>query len=347
MGFLFDKALFLRYIKIDNLFIFSKNMLTLKEMYDLGIKLGTAADPRGTTGVKKYVERAKKEFAGLKPDDKGYFEPERLTNPYYFDTRIHVGSHKDSIKRILAGIDAGVGEVLLATQLNERGKKIDAIVAHHPMGGSLATLHGIMDMVVEVYEELGIPVHLAEKYMEERINEVGRNVHAINHYQIIDTARLLGVNFMNMHTPTDNLVHKFLEEFLAKRKPETVGDVMEALMEIPEYQEAKRRGNGPVIFSGSPRNKVGKYILEMTGGTEPASKIYTELSRIGISTVVGMHMQKDQRDKANESNMNVIVAGHMSSDSLGMNLYLDELERKGVEIVPCGGLIRVSRVKKK
>lgn len=322
-------------------------MLTLKEMYDLGIKLGTAADPRGANGVKKYLERVKKEFAGLKPDDKKYFEEDRLTNPYYFDTRMHVGNHKDSVKRILAGIDAGVGEILLATQLNERGQKIDAVVAHHPMGGSLATLHGIMDMVVEVYEELGVPVHLAEKYMEERITEVGRNVHPINHYQIIDTARILGVNFMNMHTPTDNLVHVFLGEFLAKKKPETVGDIMDALMEIPEYQEARRRGNGPVIFSGSPKNKVGKYILEMTGGTEPASKMYTELSRVGISTVVGMHMQKDQRDKATESSLNVVVAGHMSSDSLGMNLYLDELEKKGMEIIPCGGLIRVSRVKKK
>ena len=36
-------------------------------------------------------------------------------------------------------------------------------------------------------------------------------------------------------------------------------------------------------------------------------------------------------------------AGHMSSDSLGMNLYLDELEKKGAEVIPCSGLIRVSR----
>ena len=30
-------------------------------------------------------------------------------------------------------------------------------------------------------------------------------------------------------------------------------------------------------------------------------------------------------------------------DSLGMNLYLDELEKKGAEVIPCSGLIRVSR----
>lgn len=322
-------------------------MLTFKEMYGLGIQMGIHADPRGVKGVKNYLERVKKTQANLKPAEKEYFEEERLVNPYFDDCRMHVGDPKAPIKRILAGIDAGVAEVLLATQLNERGKKIDAVVAHHPMGGSLATLHGVMDMVVEVYEQLGVPVHLAEKFMEERITDVGRGIHPYNHYQIIDIARLLGVNLMNMHTPTDNLVNVFLADFLAKKKPETVGDIMDALMEIPEYQEAKRRGNGPVIFSGNPRNKTGKFVLEMTGGTEPSSKLYAELSRAGISTVVTMHMQKDAREKANEHSLNVVVAGHMSSDSLGMNLYLDELEKKGIEIVPCGGLIRVSRVKKK
>jgi len=29
---------------------------------------------------------------------------------------------------------------------------------------------------------------------------------------------------------------------------------------------------------------------------------------------------------------------------LGMNIFLDELEKKGIEIVPCSGLIRVSRI---
>ena len=37
-------------------------MLTFKEMYDLGVKLGTVADPRGVKGVKKYLERVEKEF---------------------------------------------------------------------------------------------------------------------------------------------------------------------------------------------------------------------------------------------------------------------------------------------
>lgn len=321
-------------------------MLTLKQIYDLGIKLGVAADPRGQKSVKRYLERVKRNYSDLKPEDKKYFDEEKLTNPYD-DCRIHCGDQKASVKRVLAGIDIGPGEILLATQLNERGKKIDAVIGHHPIGGSLAGLHGVMDMIAEMYENLGVPAHTAERLMEERIKEVGRGLHPANHYQITDTAKVLGVNLLNMHTPTDNLVTKFLEDFLKKKKPETVGDIMKAFLEIPEYQEAKKRGAGPNLFAGNPKNKVGKLFVEMTGGTNPSSKVYAELSRAGVSTLVGMHMRDDSREKASEYYMNVAIAGHISSDSLGMNLFLDELERKGVEIIPCSGLIRVSRVKKK
>jgi len=58
-------------------------------------------------------------------------------------------------------------------------------------------------------------------------------------------------------------------------------------------------------------------------------------------------MKDDSHKVVTEHNLNVVIAGHMASDSLGINLFLDELEKKGVEIVPCGGLIRVSRLKKK
>lgn len=321
-------------------------MMTIQQIFDLGMKMGMAADPRGPLGVKKYLARAKKEFEELKSEDKKYFDAETLKNPYA-DSRLHLGDPKIPVKRVLAGIDIGPAEVLLASQLNERGKKIDLVIAHHPLGKSLADLHAVMGMAVEVYEKHGVPVHLAEKIMEERIKEVGRGVHPSNHYQIIDLARLLGVNLMNAHTFADNLVSKFVGEYLKKKKPETVGDLMKALLEIPEYQEGRRRGFGPKIFSGSPKHHVGKFIMEMTGGTNPSDELYQELSRAGISTIVGMHMKEEANKKAGEFHLNVVIAGHISSDSLGMNLFLDELEKRGVEVMACGGLIRVPAGKRR
>ncbi len=151
---------------------------------------------------------------------------------------------------------------------------------------------------------------------------------------------------MNTHTITDNLVDKFLTDYIKKRKPETLGDVMDMLMEIPEYQEARRQGVGPKLFAGKPNHRVGNWVVEMTGGTEPSSKIYQEFGKKGFSTVISMHMRKEALEKVGELQMNVVAAGHMSSDSIGMNLFLDELEKRGIEVVACGGLFRVSRVKK-
>lgn len=321
-------------------------MLTVQQIFDLGIRAGIAADPRGPKGVKKYLDRMKKQYDDLKPSEKEFFDTELLSNPYP-DCAIHVDDKKATVKRVLAGIDISSSDILLASQLNERGKKIDLVISHHPVGKALARLHEVMEMAVDVYEQDGVPVHIAEKIFEERVREVGRNVHPANHFAPVDVARHLGINFMSTHTLTDNMVDEYIRTALEKRKPETVGDIVETLMKEPEYREAKKYGAGPKIISGGAMHRAGKILVEMTGGTNPSSKVYEQLSNYGFSTVVGMHMKDDAMQKAAESHMNVVIAGHMPSDSLGMNLYLDMLEKKGVEVVACGGLIRVGRNRKK
>ncbi len=321
-------------------------MMSVKNVFDLGVKIAVSADPRGSKGVTKYLETIKREYAEMKESDKKYFDISRLTNPYP-DSCIHVDDGCKEVKRVLAGIDIDAGEILLASQLNERGKKIDLTISHHPVGNALAGLHEVMEMSTSIFESFGLPIHVAEKVMGDRISEVGRSVHPINHHRGVDIARILGINFMSTHTITDNLVNKFLEDLFKKEKPETLGEIIDLLMEVPEFQEARRRGAGPRIVAGNRKKKVGRYLVEMTGGTEPQSQVYEEFSRIGVSTMISMHMREDALKKANEQHMNVVISGHMSSDSVGMNLFLDELEKKGVEIIPCGGLIRVSRNKKR
>lgn len=319
--------------------------MNVKEIFDLGTKIGVAADPRGAKGVQKYLDRVNKQFNGLKKEDQEFFDIDKLTNPYP-DGAIHVDDGQTEVKRVMAGIDVNEGEILLASQLNERGKKIDLVIAHHPEGKGLSNLHEVMEMYSDVYPLHGVPVHIAERLTDERIREVGRGTHPINHFQTIDIAKHLGVNFINTHTITDNLVDKFIKEHLEKHKPETVGEIIDCLMLLPEYQYAKKNGFGPKIVTGAPNNRVGKIMIEMTGGTNPSPKVYEQFSQFGVSTIVGMHMREDAVKNAGDTHMNIVIAGHMSSDSLGMNLFLDELEKLGIEIVPCGGLIRVSRVAK-
>lgn len=121
-------------------------------------------------------------------------------------------------------------------------------------------------------------------------------------------------------------------------------DLMNLLKEIPEYREATRLGAGPKLFAGSKENRCGKIALtEITGGTSVSPKLYEKMANAGIGTIVGMHISEEHKKEASGANINVVIAGHMSSDSLGMNLFLDELEKRGIEIIPCSGLIRISR----
>ena len=59
-----------------------------------------------------------------------------------------------------------------------------------------------------------------------------------------------------------------------------------------------------------------------------------------------MHMSEEHKKKAEKYHINVVIAGHIASDSLGMNLLLDEIEKKGVKVIPVSGLTRVKRFKK-
>lgn len=320
-------------------------MLNVQQIFDLGIKMGIAADPRGKAGVERYFKRLKQYYAELPEREKKYYDQAKLTNPYA-DSAIHVNTGLKQVKRVMAGIDVGAADILTANALNGRGRTVDLVIAHHPVGKALANLHEVMEMTADMFESLGLPSHVAEKITEERMREVERSVHAVNHYQAVNVAELLGVNFINTHTITDNLVDNFIVNYLNKHKPDTVGDLMDVIMEIPEYQLAKKQGAGPFIMLGNRRHRVGKFVVEMTGGTEPSAKVYKAFSRAGVSTVISMHMRPEPVDRANESLMNVVILGHISSDSLGMNLFLDELEKQGIEVVPCGGLIRVSRISK-
>jgi len=242
----------------------------------------------------------------------------------------------------MVGIDIGPAELLMAKNLAE----VDLVISHHPSGKGLAHLSEVMDLQADVLNQYGVPINIAEGLMKERISEVARGISAVNHQRTPDAAKLLGINLMNAHTPCDNLAAKFLKEEIEKAKPEYIEDLMNVLKEIPEYKEATKIGAGPKIFVGLAENRCGKIALtEITGGTEGSPKLYEKMAQAGIGTIVGMHISEEHKKEAERANINVVIAGHMSSDSLGVNLFLDELEKRNIKIVPCSGLIRVSRAK--
>lgn len=319
-------------------------MMTLKQIYRLVVEMGIKADPRGVTGVKKVLARRKQDYEELPKSKKQEFDLEDLVNPYA-DSRVLVGKDDLKVDKVLAGIDITAAEVVLADRLNQQGAGIDLLIAHHPVGGPLAALHEVMEVQADLMATYGVPINIAEGLMRDRIKEVQRSVSPRNHNQTVDAARLLQLAVMCTHTVTDNLVYDFLEKLLTKKAPETVGDVVKVLKEVPEYKEATVGKAGPIIFAGDEKNRAGKVApLEITGGTEASHLIYEKLAIAGVGTIVGMHAAEDHRKECVKHHLNLVIAGHMSSDSLGMNLFLDELEKRGIKIIAASGLIRMSRL---
>lgn len=315
--------------------------MTSREIYKLAIELGIKNDFRTKKELDEYLKEKKEAYESLDKDEKAYFDKERLTNPYS-DTRIHNEVGKKPIRKVLAAIDITQGSLLIAKELG-----VDLVINHHPVGLALAGLDDVMNYQIDQMEKLGIPVNVAEKMIHKRITEVARGINPSNHYAMIDAAKVLGVNLMNVHTPADNMSAQFVGREIAKVNPKYVKDVLKVVGSIWEYQEAKRRASGPMLFSGAPNNRAGKIIVsEFTGGTEGSKEIYQAMANAGVGTIISMHQSEEHRKAAEEAHINVVVAGHISSDSLGMNIFLDELEKKGIKIIPFGGLTRFSRIKK-
>lgn len=313
--------------------------MKIQEIYNLAIEEGIKADPRGKERIKKLLEKEKSKLGELKQKDKWEFDKDKLSNPYD-DTRILYEGGGEKVKRVMVGVDITPGEVLLAKEL----KNVDAIISHHPLGQGLANLDGVMHLQADVLADYGVPINIAESVLEKRISEVSRGVNALNHYQTVDAAKLLDIPIICIHTPVDNLVFQFVKKKIDGKNPETVEELIALIKLIPEYKEATKLGVGPKIFAGSPHRRCGKIVVtEMTGGTEGAKDMYERMAHVGIGTIVGMHMSEQHKEEAEKHHINVIIAGHISSDSLGLNLFLDKLEKNGISIVPCSGLIRIKR----
>lgn len=317
--------------------------MKLQEFFRLAIQSGIDADPRGRAIVEQELREARKAYEELKPEDKATFDQEKLENPYT-DSRILHGSPGREVKTVLAGIDVETPELLLADRLIQKGTDIDLVLAHHPEGRAYANFYEVMKMQADILNRFGVPINVAESQLSGRIKEVERSLMPVNHTRPVDAARLLDIPYACLHTPADNMVVSYLQALFDKELPGRLKDLVKILKQIPEYQEAGRNNAGPKIMIGSEDQRTGKVFVDMTGGTSGSKDTLEKLSQSGVGTIVGMHMSEDHRKEAEKHHIHVVIAGHISSDTLGLNLLLDALEKSGpLTVVECSGFKRIRR----
>lgn len=319
--------------------------LNLGSIYEIFVREGVRADVRSKKQIQLSLRQKKVEFNKLSASARKFFDKECFSNPYA-DTRILSGNSNHEVKRVLVGIDVEIGELLLADQLSKNGKKIDLVLAHHPEGVALAGLSDVMTLQADIFHGLGIDQSVAKDLMKQRIGEVSRSIHGANHARSVDAAKLLGLPFMCCHTPADNHVVQYLQMLVNKTKPKTLKSVIDLLLKEPEYRDAASNKAGPIILVGDPKKKAGKIFVDMTGGTSGPKDVFARMSQAGVTTMIAMHLSEGHFNKIKKEHINVIIAGHMASDNLGMNLLLDKVERQSkgtVAIVECSGFRRIKR----
>ncbi len=244
---------------------------------------------------------------------------------------------KDHITKAAFGIDIDTAEVMLAKQLG-----CQCVITHHPQGRQRVEMFEVMDNQIERMAKAGVPINKAEKALSKRKNIVERSMHVANYNKAVNAAELLDMGFMSIHSPADFLAEDYVQHFLDERfadKPQTkLQEVVDALLEISEYQKSFSQ---PKIRIGKPESYAGKIFVAMAGGTSGGAEVYKAYFEAGVGTMILMHAPEDVIDAITEQNIgNIIIAGHMPSDSLGINQIIVQLEKSGLEIIRMSGVIK-------
>jgi putative NIF3 family GTP cyclohydrolase 1 type 2 len=316
--------------------------MKLERLYRKAVEIGIANDLRGRNEINKILKEEKDQFKKIEKEEAEYFDKERLSNPFS-DTRILNGDSDTEVKKIIIGIDMQVGELLLTYLLNkDTDQKLDLVISHHPEGLALAQLYEVMKLQADLLANYGITISVAEQLMGKRISEIERRLMPVNHTRTVDVARVLGIPMMCIHTPADNCVTSYLKKTFDKENPFRLKNLIQILKNIPEYKNSAKLQVPPKIVSGTENSKCGKIYVDMTGGTEGSKEIFEKYVNSGVSTLVSMHIGEEHLENAKKANLNVVIAGHIASDVLGLNLLFDELEKEEkLEFVSVSGFERI------
>ena len=240
------------------------------------------------------------------------------------DSEIHIKGRK--IRKALVSIDVGVAEILLARELG-----CDAVIAHHPAGGS-ARLNGwkVFLRHIEQLKEAGVPQDVAKETIKPKLRVLELQHHPDNYDQVPSAAKKLKMPLISIHSPCDEIGRKLIQNVVKDLdKNSTVKDLVARINRLPEYRKAVSKIE---IRLGSSNNKAGRIAISHAAYTNGGFEIANAYFQNGIGTLSYIHIAESDLTKlANEPHGNLIVLGHIASDWLGINRLLNELEKKGVE----------------
>ncbi|MBE7558900.1 hypothetical protein HS125_08105 [bacterium] len=251
------------------------------------------------------------------------------------DTGIQVsGAH---LEKILAGIDIGPAELLLARHLG-----CGLALAHHPTGGSTSLdFHKVIERQVGQMMSVGVPEAAARAAIAELQENRRLTANNGNYGHNPSFAKALGMPYMNVHLPCDIIGRAILDKAArSKVGPNgTVQDVIDGIASLPEYQGDPVQ---PVCVLGSPDNPAGAIFTATAGGTNGGAEVAKAYFTHGVDTLLYFHLAYDNLKKLRAmpeaAGKNLVLLGHMPADRVGINPLLAALEKEGAQIIRISGL---------
>ncbi len=319
--------------------------MTLRDLYETSIQLGMALDVRGEAALHRQMAQRREEHAALPAWQQPYYDQERFRNPFG-DVRIVNGPDDVELETVLLGINIGIDELLLADRLRSKGTKIDAVIAHHTtgIGVAISLVHDFMPVSIDFMVEEGVPRAKAEECINRYIEEKSQSLEDTARMGP-DTAKLLGFPLACIHTPADYYIGEGVRPVVEAAQPQTVGDVVQALMHIPEVQSAAHIGAEPRVMSGEESWPAGRILLKFGGGYILPPDAYTLLGKAGVNTVLQIGCAPAHARAAQEAGVAIVRIAHAACDNIGINLLLDEVERRlgTLIVIPCNYFERIKR----
>jgi hypothetical protein len=255
------------------------------------------------------------------------------------DTTINVPA-KD-VKRALFGIDVDAADLLVAKE-----KGYDLVIAHHPTGGrAILDFPKVLSKHGDILTRHGVPSDAASSAVRELQEEREPRAHAENYDHLPSVARLIGIGLMCIHNPCDEIGRRVMDETLRARLPRDprVRDAIVALEGIPEFRAAETR---IVLRMGKTENTLGKWAVHHGAGTNGGVPVARAAFDHGIDTVFYIHIDAGALRRlwevyGREGPKNLVVTGHLSSDSIGINVLVRELRARGLRVDTYSGIIDV------
>jgi hypothetical protein len=241
------------------------------------------------------------------------------------------------IKRLMLGIDIKGPEVKMAADMG-----FDAAISHHPTGGQARLqFYKVLYRHLDQLTAAGVPLEAVQAMIDD-LAEGHRVMAAMSNFDHDPSvARLLDMPYMNIHTPLDEIGRRRLQA--AADELSTTDTIATLIAHFnTSFGEFRNAETEIELRMGNIDNPIGKVVMSHGAGTNGGYPVAKAFFDHGVDTVIYIHCRPaDSKKLIDEYGdaKNLIVTGHIVSDSIGINPYIEQLRERGIDVTTLSGIV--------